>query len=668
MVLISFLRIHTIYINATSKSKTIKIYARICFSTAEQCIFRINAKGPNAMGFGVKYIKSKRKYGYKAPAAILSSLLSAMAILGVNCHPYYNTFYNAEEAYTVAWRDHKKLMRVFPDSLVVTPTEKIAAKYDRAVEKSLKMMEVYPRDKKHQDRAHFLMGKAAFYKKDFSVSVGRMRDLQTLYPDSRLVPESRIYTAKAHIMMDNLTLAEEILTELLNSHPQLDKNQEITLLLVEIALRRGGHSRALGLLEGIGGLSSLPMEKRLDIILKMADLNYELRQYEKALGLLRGAPRSRRHPYLMFRVNRSIYFCLDAMDSLDAALSHLTAMRKNRMYAKQKYEIVYYTARVLRRMGRLDEAIALLEEINEMCADALEKDAAKADTMSLCGRASYELALIYQGQGDLDLAEAEFGEASKFGATSVGGLASTRFAALKKLRELRKPDSATGKIPAAARYSAAEIFRFELEAPDSAYIYYLELAADTSVDSTYRPRSLLAAAFAARDGLKNTANADSLFRTVAGEYGGTEYARRAQIELDEEVTVTTRREAAERDFRAAEALVENNPVEAVKAFYGVYQQYPDLDVAPKSLYAAAWYTNNVMNKNRAAMTLYEELCAKYPESVYCKNNAAPRIAVARDSIEVRKRRRTAAGDGTTVELEDGNEADGAKTKTPEPKE
>ncbi|GBU20937.1 hypothetical protein R80B4_00824 [Fibrobacteres bacterium R8-0-B4] len=614
----------------------------------------------------MKSTKSDRDDSVSIPLLLLLS--TVLMAVGLGCHPYYNTFYNAEEAYTVAWRDHRKLMRVFPDSLVVTPTDKMIAKYDRAVEKSLKMMDVYPRDKKYQDRAHFLMGQAAFYKKDFPVAIGRMYDLQTLWPNSRLVPLSRIYVAKAHIMMDNLGLAEEILLDLLKNHPELDKNQEITLLLAEIALRRGGLSQALGLLEGISRLSSLPLEKRLDIILKMADLNYELRQYDRALSLLRAAPRSRRHPYLMFRIDRSIYFCLDAVNSLDDALNHLTAMGKRRAYSKQRFEIMYYTARTLRRLGRIDEAIALLEEINEMCSAALEKGAGKADTMSLCGRSSYELAQIYSGLGDLDLAEAEFGEASKFGASLIGSQAAARFAALKRLRELRTPDSA-GKIPPAARYSAAEIFRFELETPDSAYIYYLELAADTAADSTYRPRSLLAAAFTARDGLKNEALADSLLRVVAAEYGSTEYARRAQIELDVEVTVVTRRETAERDFRAAETMTESNMVEAVKAFYGVYQQYPDLGIAPKSLYAAAWYTDNALHKNRAAMTLYEELCAKYPESDYCKTAAAPRLAVARDSINVRKRRRTAAGgglEGAVIELDDANEADSGKAKDAEP--
>ena len=537
----------------------------------------------------------------------------------------------------MARRKHRKIERIFPDSLVVAPSDEMVSLYDRTVEKSLKMMEVYPKDRKHQDRAHYLMGRAAFYKGDFPVCLGRMRDLQVMYPESRLVPPSMIFVAKAHIMMDNLNIAEEILLDLLREHPRLDRNYEVTMLLVEIAMRRGGRSQALALLEGIR-LGDLPLVKRLEVILRMADLHYELRQYDVALSLLRNAPRSRKHPFLMYRIDRSVYFCLDAMDSLDAALNHLTAMRGNRRYADQKYEITYYTALTLRRMGRVDEAIALLEDIRKMCA----KLTGKADTSdrSLCGRASYELALIYQSLGQYDKAEAAFDEASKALGES-GGRASMRLWALNRLKELRTPDS-LGNISAEARYSVAELFRFELEAPDSAYTYYIELSADTAAADSIRPRSLLSAAFVARYQTEDTARADSLLRVVISDYEGTEYARRAQIELDIEVTVVTARELAEREFRSAEALLENDPVEAVKAFYDVYMRHPDMSIAPRSLHAAAWYTDNILQRNRAALTLYEELCDKYPESEYCKNSAAARVSVAKDSMEVRRQRRGAA--------------------------
>jgi TolA-binding protein len=563
-------------------------------------------------------------------------LLLLLAAAG--CHPYFNTFYNAEEAYQVAQRDHRKLMRVFPDSIVVTPSEGMAKQYDRAIEKSLKMMEVYPKDRKHQDRAHLLMGKASFYKKDFPVAVGRMHDLQTHYPQSPLVPESQVYVAKSHIMMDNLNIAEELLLALIREHPQLDRNQEITMLLVEIAMRRGGRSQALALLEGIRKNSSLPLEKRLDIILRMADLNYDLRQYRKALDLLRAAPRSKKHPYLMYRVDRSIYFCLDALDSLEPALAHVTAMQKNRAYADQRYEIMYYHGVTLHRMGRADEAVAILEEIRKMCGKSA---GGRADTASLCGRTSYELARIYLERGEYDKAALALEEAGRASDSPVASSASVRLWALKRLKELRTPDS-SGKVSAEARYSVAELFRFELETPDSAYYYYMELSADTAAADSLRPRSLLAAAYVARYQKGNAARADSLFKAVIREFDGTEYARRAQIDMDVEVTVVTEREMAEREFRSAEALMENDAVEGVKAFYNVYMDYPDMDIAPRSLHAAAWYTAGVLQKNRGAMTLYEELCEKYPESVYCKTSAAPRLAVARDSIAVRRKRRESA--------------------------
>ena len=561
-------------------------------------------------------------------------LLALMAL--TSCHPYLNTFYNAEEAYASAQRKHIRLMRNFPDSLVVKPTDEMAASYDRAIKKSLKMMEVYPRDRKYQDRAHYLMGRASYYKMDFPVCLGRMRDLQTDFPESPLVPPSMIYVAKAHIMMDNLALAEEILLELLKTHPRLDRDHEITMLLVEIAMRRGGRSQALLLLEGMRKSALLPLDKRLEIILKMADLNYELRQYDNALALLRAAPRSKKYPLLMFRVDRSIYYCLDAMDSFDAALAHLGAMRKNRWYAEQKYEIMYYKAVTLRRMGRMDEALALFNEIRAMCG----RVAGKSDTLSLCGRTAYELAQIYQSLGEYEKAEAAFGESVKFGAAG-GGKASVRLWALNRLKELRTPDS-SGNVTAEARYSVAELFRFELEAPDSAYYYYIELAADTAAADSVRPRSLLSAAIVARYQMADSLRADSLLNLVAAGYGGTEYARRAQIELDVEVTVVTEREVAEREFRNAESMLENDPVEAVKAFYNVYVDHPGLDIAARSLHAAAWYTDNILQRNRAALTLYEELCDKYPESRYCKSSASSRVSVARDSMEVRKKRREAA--------------------------
>lgn len=557
------------------------------------------------------------------------------------CSAYFNTFYNAEEAFNSARRPHSKVMKKFPDSLVVTPSPQMEALYDRSIEKSLKMIEVYPKIKKHQPAAHYLMGRSSFYKKDFDISISRMRDLQTEFPESKFVPPSLIYVAKSHIMLDNLAIAEEILLELLENYPQFNKQQEITMLLVEIAMRREGRSHALGLLQTLN-LSGMPVEKRLDIILKMVDLNYDLRQYTTALGLLRGAPRSKKHPYLMYRVDRSFYFCYDAMDSLDTALRHLNGMQKNRLYNKEhKNEINFYKAVTLSKMGNISEAIALLTEITRVCG----KDA--ADTVSLCGRAYYELALLYQmNTGEYSLAMEAFEKASKSGDSGAMARASARVLALKRLFELRMGDS-TGTVSPQARYSIAELFWLDLQEPDSAYHHYMELSQDNGADSLMRPRTLIMAASVLRNEMGETARSDSLLNIVIDEYPGSELAKRAQLEMDAEITVVTRRDLAERDFLAAEGLMESDMVEAVKAFYNVFKQYSDMDIAPKSLYAAAWNTDNALQKNRAAMRLYEELCDRYPQSRYCTEGAAPRLAIAKDTLEARRLKREKDKEGQT---------------------
>ncbi len=529
------------------------------------------------------------------------------------------------------------MLKKFPDSLVVTPSPQMVKNYDRAIEKSLKMMEVYPRDKKLQDRAYFLMGKAAFYKKDYKQTISRMRDLQAQFPLSPLVPESYLFVAKAYIQDENLGLAEEILQTVLEKYPYLDDNQQVTLLLVEIAIRREGRSQAIGLLEKVRA-SSLSEEKRLGILLKMADLQFDLKQYSKSYALLRTAHRSNKYPVLMYRLDRSIYFCYDAMDSLSQALKHVDGMIKNRMYREYQDQILFYKGMTLSRLGRIDDAINIFIRI--VGTDSL---AIASDTTGLKGRAHYELAQLYRiNRGDYQSAMAAYQAASKSRDSLIARPASRKMKALEMLFALRS--DSTGAISSANRYSVGELFQFDLEMPDSALNQFLILCNDTSADSAIRPRALSMAAFIVRSDLKDTTRSDSLLKIVLNDYAGTEFARKAQEMMELPITVVTRQQEAEAKFREAENLYykENNPVEAIKVYYDVAREYADLDLAPKSLYAAAWHTDNDLQKNRVAMKLYQELCDTYANSEYCIKYAQPRLSIAKDTIEARRIRREKA--------------------------
>ncbi|MFP4164090.1 MAG: tetratricopeptide repeat protein [Chitinispirillaceae bacterium] len=555
-------------------------------------------------------------------------LVSVSVLITFQC-AYFNTFYNAETAFDSAFRKHSEILEKYPDSLVVAPSAEIESQYDRAIEKSLKMLDVYPRKKKLQDEAYFLMGKAAFYKNDFRASIGYMRELQVQFPSSPLVPESFLYMAKSHILDGNLSVAEEIIMQILTKYPHLDEDHQATLLSVEIAIRRGGRSQAINLLQKIRS-SVLDENRQIDILLRMAELHIELKQYEKAYNLLRKAPRIRKFSYLMYRVDRSIYHCYDALDSLPQALELLDEMYRNRSYREYQGEILFNKGITLRKMGRIAEAMALFEKLVE--SYDLER---YTDFKDIRGKAYFELALLHQmKRGDYEKAKEAYSEAQKAEDSFIAQTASKRVQALKKLKKLRNPDS-NKTITAEDKYIIGELFQFDLEEPDSAFHQYTEVAQEQPSDTTLRPRALSMAALIARTDLKDTLRSDSLLELVIEEYENTGYARKAQELMDVPVSVITREEEAQRDFRNAEKLFyeEGDTVEAVKKYYNIYKKYSDLEIAPKCLYAAAWHTDTDLEKNRVAMKLYEELCEKYPDSDYCTKNAQPRLAVAEDTLE-----------------------------------
>jgi hypothetical protein len=122
---------------------------------------------------------------------------------------------------------------------------------------------------------------------------------------------------------------------------------------------------------------------------------------------------------------------------------------------------------------------------------------------------------------------------------------------------------------------------------------------------------------------------------LIARFPGTEYSHRAQVELRSSQVIKTRKEESAEAFKEAEKIYffDNDPKAAVQAYYNVYKKFPDLALGPKSLYAAAWITDNDLQKKKVAKSLYEKICDRYPQSEYCTGQAKPRIKVVLDTLE-----------------------------------
>jgi hypothetical protein len=73
----------------------------------------------------------------------------------------------------------------------------------------------------------------------------------------------------------------------------------------------------------------------------------------------------------------------------------------------------------------------------------------------------------------------------------------------------------------------------------------------------------------------------------------------------------------------------------------VAKKYSDVaEIAVLSIYAAAWLCDNILNKNKTALSLYKRLCDQFPESELCIKEASPRMKIVEDTLrvmEVRKK-------------------------------
>ncbi len=573
--------------------------------------------------------------GEERYAGISKSVGARVFLIGVSlvimeCTAYFNTYYNAEVAFKEAFSSHTRLLKNYPDSLVITPPADVATKYDRTIEKTQKAIETFPKAKKWHDDALLLMGKAHFFKKEMEKAIRRFRQLEQEFPQSDRLPEAYLFMGKAYIEDGNLDKAEEILTIAEKRFPDLNRDQQITLLLITIAIRRDGKSQAITLLEKTR--RSIRSETlRNDLLLRTAELYIELKQFDKAILLLRKAPRKKDNPLQSYRMDLALLTCYEAIDTLDAALHLIDAMIDQKKYVAHHDEMLFRKGKILSAMGRIEDAIKVYRKLTA----GLDSASVPGDTSAFKARALIELALIYQkDREDYRKAQSFLSLAAASRDTGSSRFALQRLSAMERLAKLREREKEVDSVRGYRFLSIGELFMFELDEPDSAFDQFMQIGKDSSTDSSIVPKALCQAARVARDDLHDTLVSDSLFRIIIARYPSSDYAKIGQRELDIPVTAKTRQDSADELYHRAETMFyrDNDVKGAIQLFYDISKKYGDLSIGQKSLFAAAWFSDNVLFKNKTAKMLYEKICSLYPGSEYCTQQAKPRMKIVADTL------------------------------------
>ncbi len=558
-------------------------------------------------------------------------------------------FYNARVSYDNAQLAHRKLLKQNPDSVIVSLPSDIQSNYDRAIEKASKVLEEFPKNKKWHDDALFLMGKANYFKGEYEKALRSLKLLREDFPGSPFVPESYLFSGKSYLKLENFDKAEEVFDLILAKYPELNSEQEVTLLKVEIALSREGKTIAVDLLEKTSALVT-SKEKKLELSLKTARLYMDLKLYDKAIAVLQRCPREKKNPEKVFIIDFMTASCFEAKDSLAKALELVDAMLVNRIYSWHNPEILLKKGVIFEKMGKIDEAIASYNSLTDTSAAASGAAAPTANASgSMTGQeaaetAWFHLGLIYQlKKGNFTKARECFNKISASARdTAVRSSAARRIKSIDTLLAyigLKDTVDTIKNRPRrdALEFKVGEMFWLELDLPDSAFAHFKKLAMNSD---SLRPKSLYSAAYIARTALKDTAGADSMFALLLKTYPAHEYTKMAQKDRGDKITVHTRQDSAQDAYLRAESLFFNSgaPEEAVNAFKAVYSAYPDCDQGLKALYAAGWISNDVLHNNKIAYKFYRMLCDSFPKSDICVNQVKPRLKTVSDTLAARKTR------------------------------
>ena len=176
------------------------------------------------------------------------------------------------------------------------------------------------------------------------------------FAQSPFVPESYLFTARDYVRLGSLDKAEETLTMILEKYPKVNSDQDVSLLLAQVALGREGRSMALDIMEkAIANVKS--RERKIDLIIRTAGIAMSLRQYDKAIALLKNCPRDNKYPDKLYLTDLTLVSCYEAKDSLPAAMRLTNRMLGNKLYGDFFPYILLKKGSIFSRMNKIDDAI-----------------------------------------------------------------------------------------------------------------------------------------------------------------------------------------------------------------------------------------------------------------------------------------------------------------------
>jgi tetratricopeptide (TPR) repeat protein len=562
---------------------------------------------------------------------------------------YFNTLYNAQSAFHDARKSQLKRMETVTSDTVERLTADERMKFERAIEKSSKILDVYSQKKQWADDALFLIGESYYYMGEFPKAIRKFSELLTFYPQSPFTPEAGFILAKSYLENGDMELAKKAFEDFEKNFPQRRECQEIPLLMADAVIAAGGKLSAIEELNKV--LSGATPQQASRIYFRSARILSENENCEEGLQEFAKAD----DKYLTYKevYDKKIHQvrCLRKTGKTKDALEILKPLAGDPRY-KEKY------AEICFEQGLSYEALIDYKTAIKYYTKAAES---KNQNSPYVAAANFRLARIYHQQnGDIKKAKEYYFKASISSDEKIREKALSCSLSINRIQELEKllthPDSASKDTsnkfdPCFAKYRIGELLWFQLEQVDSAMMWLNALLDDSTCVDAYGAKAAYSLALLNRDEKKDTIKSTSLFNLILSRFSISEEAKGAQKELGQIVSIKTKEDSAHNAFLEAENLLWGKETQklAAAAFDSLANQFTISAYAPKASYTSAWIYDEILNDTLQARLRYEKTYKKWPDTDYAKSAKQKLMAAIKTEEKTKNTKGVKAEDSLSTE-------------------
>jgi TolA-binding protein len=332
-------------------------------------------------------------FGSTLPGLLVASLLvMAGCSVGEFLGAYFNTYYNAQRAFSEAElellnaQDPKRSEKGYLTPYVVPAGAK--TKFTSVIEKCSKLLQYHP-ESNFVDDALMMIGKSYYYQNENQSAERKFRELIEGQPTSDLVPEARLLLANTLYRSGNVDGAREAARKIVGAEEDAFEpviRSRAALLIATIELDAKNYQ---GALDGYATAAKYAdtSEDRFSARMRMAEMFVLLKNDQRAGESYSLAEEDAADYLTEYRAKLGRARELAAVGDHEEALSQLEDLLSNSNNKDMYGEIEFEIGNTYRLMGDTERAVDQYHYV----------DTAYART-EFSARALYELGLLYEKQ------------------------------------------------------------------------------------------------------------------------------------------------------------------------------------------------------------------------------------------------------------------------------